>query len=217
MMLREETMDESQLRALHARILEGDSTALLDVFETVGPALMRQLALRYRVDETWIADAVQDTLFSLVRRPSQYTPDRGTLGHYLRMSAEGDLRNILKREQRRRPAAVVSLDAVADDGDERKASLAEQLADPTVDPYRWLEEVDPVLIETIREELPEPRDRRILGLMVRGARATSDFAEVLGISALNRVEQERQVKRAKDRIIARLKRALQRKGWARGR
>jgi DNA-directed RNA polymerase specialized sigma subunit len=130
------------------------------------------------------------------------------------MSAEGDLKNRIARE--RKHPKTVSLEAVAFARDQGNTPLAERIADPTVDPDRWVEETDPVLLETIREELPNEADRRVLALMARGERSTPTFAEALGISHLSPREQRRRVKQAKDRILQRLKRALRRREWRHG-
>lgn len=204
------SMEETVLRAIHERLLNGDPTAQLDLFEHASPALVRKLAKTYFVDETWIIDAVTDTLFELMRNPRRYQPDLGPLSAYLRMSAKGDLKNRLAREKKQLKS--LSLEAVAVSRDKGNTPLAERIADPTVDPDRWVEEIDPVLLETIRRALPSETDRRILALMARGERSTHKFAEVLGISHLSPDEQRRLVKQAKDRIVVRVKRALRRRG-----
>ncbi|MCS6802894.1 MAG: hypothetical protein RMM58_11810 [Chloroflexota bacterium] len=207
-------MNETALRATHERLLAGDPTASLDLVEHAGPALTRWLAGKYRVDETWIADAVTDTLFDLIHRPTTYQPDRGSLFGYLRMSAERDLKNRINSE--RKHQQVLSLEAVAEFAEEGNTPLAERLADPTVDPDRWVQEVDPVLIDTILRELPDEQDRQVFLLMARGVRSTQAFARVLRITHLSQEEQRRRVKQTKDRIRIRLKRALRRRGWRYG-
>jgi hypothetical protein len=49
-------------------------------------------------------------------------------------------------------------------------------------------------------------ERRVLALMLDGERSSAAYAQVLGITGLPAAEQEREVKRAKDRIKKRLER-----------
>ncbi|GIW07693.1 MAG: hypothetical protein KatS3mg060_2498 [Dehalococcoidia bacterium] len=207
-------MDEAALRAIHRRLLDGDPTASLDLVEQASEEIARVLGSKYTVDPTWIADAVTDALFDVIRRPESFRSDLGSLSHYLIMSAEGDLKNRIQRE--RKHLSVVSLEAVEDDASEGKTPLADQIADPDVDPDRWVEEMDPTLTKTVLEELPDECDRKMLQLMMERERRTSAYADVLGIPHLSAEEQRRIVKQHKDRIRVRLQRALKRQGWRDG-
>ena len=61
-----------------------------------------------RVPEDIRIEAAEDAILALIRKPESYSPERQTLEVYLRMSARGDLRNLLAKERRvtQRPNAV---------------------------------------------------------------------------------------------------------------
>lgn len=209
-------MDETALQQIHQRLLEGDPTAPADLVELSGPVLCRHLRSKYRVADELIDEAVLDALFNLLNRPETYQPAKGKLSSYLVRSADFDLRNILQKERRQRPPSTVSLDAVADDDGDGNTPLVDRIEDKSIDVNHWIGGVDPVLLRTIREQLPAPADREVLRLMAEGERKTAAFAEVLGVTALDIEGQRRSVKQAKDRITMRLKRELKHQGWSDG-
>src|SRR5437667_7528373 len=90
-------------QTLYRRLLESDPTAPNDLAEALLEPLMLWLSERHRhTHPDLIAQAADDALLNLFRKPSSYDPEKGSLEGYLRMSAEGDLRNLLARERRRR-------------------------------------------------------------------------------------------------------------------
>jgi hypothetical protein len=109
------------------------------------------------------------------------------------MAAEGDLRNAIERDARRRRREVrfpVELDPAAgnESDDER----------PRLDDF-------PELV-AVRDALSEA-DRAVFGLIEAGVRATAPYAELLGLAGLPPDEQAVAVKRAKERVLKRFQRA----------
>ena len=204
-------MDETELQRLHARLLDGDPTASLDLVEGHGPRLLTQLQRKWpRTPRELCEEAVLESLFGYLRAPRSYDPARGTLGRYLFWGAHRDLQNLLAREARQRPPGTASLDRVELAGEGRNETLGERTADPRSDPGRWLDEVDPALLAEIAAALPDERDRRVLDLIVARERRTEVFAALLGLDALPLPEQRRAVKRDKDRVLKRVQRQLKR-------
>lgn len=73
--------------------------------------------------------------------------------------------------------------------------------------YRFLTAQDrATLLGRVAEEFPDPVDRQVISLMLAGERRTVAFSNVLGLQALSQREQQRAVKRHKDRITKRLQR-----------
>jgi hypothetical protein len=60
--------------------------------------------------------------------------------------------------------------------------------------------------QRVEAHFPDARDRQLLRLVLQGERKTTRFAVVLGLADLDRVSQQREVKRHKDRIAKRLRR-----------
>lgn len=188
---------------VHQRLLQGDPTAPSEVILAYLEPLIRRLRHRFPdvADETIIHDAVTDALFQYVQSPGQFDPRKSNLSSYLTMAARGDLLNALARE-RRRTARQVPLEAVAEAAlarntlrgdDAQEASAGDRVAASQ-------------LMHCVLQQVPDPRDREMLKLMLAGERKTTRYAGLLEIEHRSEAEQRRIVKRHKDRLKKRLQR-----------
>jgi DNA-directed RNA polymerase specialized sigma24 family protein len=198
---------EKMGKALHQRLLDGDATAPAEIAELFMPIIIGRLSRRYRnLDDPHLIDtAVEDALMSYFARPQQYDPSKLSLAGYLRMSAKGDLLNLLKQEtrtaDRQTPIGYVELPSnhaehgveVEDDFDLEAFVFARR---------------SPVW-QLLSDLLPDPVDQEIVLLMMEGIRETSVYASVLSISDRPREEQARIVKRHKDRLKKKLQRNIE--------
>jgi DNA-directed RNA polymerase specialized sigma24 family protein len=144
-------------------------------------------------DEALVQEASGTAIIDFLKAPDRFDPSKRSLEGYLRMAAEGDLRNAIERDARRRRREVsfpVELDPAAgnESDDER----------PRLDDF-------PELV-AVRDALPEA-DRAVFELIEAGVRATAPYAELLGLAGLPPDEQAAAVKRAKERILKRFQRA----------
>ncbi len=140
-----------------------------------------------------VATAVGDAVLAFLRRPAAYDLGRLPLFRYLLLIARRRLSHQREREGRhhrgRIPWDAVELAAPA--GNEwEEDELSFQSAD-----------LQPVLASLSDAE------RRVLELMRDGERSTAAFVAALGLADRPVGEREAVVKRVKDRIKARLKRA----------
>jgi len=202
----EETMEalpnEAFERELHQRLLDGDFTASRELAAAYLLAVVDRLRRRFpRLDdESLIFDAATDAILNYAERPSQYKPDTMRLLRYLVMSADGDLKNALRRQRKRaqrefpRHDVELLLEARNQYGDEEDTD--EGVAAPGAEE----------LVHKVRQVIFDPRDRRLVDLMIQGERRTAAFARVLGITAVDAVQQRRIVKQHKDRLKKRLAR-----------
>ncbi|MBX6771848.1 MAG: sigma-70 family RNA polymerase sigma factor [Chloroflexi bacterium] len=185
------------------RLCQGDPVASSDFAEVYLPRLSRWLAQCYpHVPEDLRATAADDTIVALIKNPFQYRPELQTLEAYLHLSARGDLKNLLRHEQRHALRSI-PLEDVELSGDSGK-----YLGDVTSDPSRQVEEgemIEQVLPSVIAALTAE--ERVVLELMAQGERRTQVFAEALGIDGLSPADQRRRVKQLKDRLKKRLERA----------
>src|SRR5262249_47815096 len=137
----------------------------------------------------------------LIKRPKSCDPALGKrLASYLRMSAQGDLKNILRRQGRHQ--ALLKYVEVSDE-----AGNSPVVED---DPLAHLERQEATAVAT-RQVVPVRRglsegELRVLDLMLRGERKVAVFAEALGILDFPVKEQRIEVKRVKDKLKMRLKR-----------
>lgn len=187
---------------LHARLLANDPVASRDLCRLYLAPLTACLARRFPRDSADLRQtAAHDALLSLLHHPDRYDPARGDLATYLRMAAGRDLLNLRKREQRQLrlidPGMPVELAA-----DLRNHLSGGPLGDLLTQEQG---EADRRFLDAARASF-SPDEQAVLALMLGGERRTSAFAAVLGLSDRPPEEQERAVKRVKDRIRMRLKR-----------
>ena len=181
------------------RLLAGDPTAPADFAAGfLDPLIDFLRAANPQVDDHARITAAADSILSIIRHPTQFDPTRGDVPKFLRVAARGDLANILEGEQRhhRHRENSVSVELGVDD---RNCSEEEETLDlPSFD--------DPRLVAVIAAFTDE--EHRVLDLLRDGERQTVVFAAALGITDRPQDEQLRVVKQVKDRIKARLRRAV---------
>ncbi len=195
-------------RQIWERLRANDPTAPSDLAATYLDKLADWLARKYpRADPHDCLTAAEEALLTLSKRPETFQPERGSLDNYLYLSAAGDLKNLVRRERRRRERQV-SLDTV-----ELSPELRKYLRDEMGDPAQEVErrEMEAANAERVRQQLQLVRadggEKKILDLIGKGERRTAVYAQALGLDHLPLVEQCREVKRVKDRLKKRLARS----------
>jgi hypothetical protein len=183
------------LLALHARLLTPDRTATADFASAVLAPLVADLRVAHpQVDDDVRQTAAADAVCSVLRDPAVYDPRRRTVAGFLRMAAEGDLRNALKKEARhhRRRESADCVEVPAPGGNDDAGG------DP---PAAGRPDVRAVLAGL------SAADRKAVELMADGVRETAAFAAVFDLTHLPPDRQRAEVKRHKDRIKKHLARA----------
>jgi DNA-directed RNA polymerase specialized sigma24 family protein len=159
------------------------------------PAVTLALANRYpSVHPDDISSAAADAVLAVVKSPDRYDPARLSLNGYLLMIARRKLASRFEQEVRhhrhRIPWDAVELDA---------ADRNEVEDDPL--------SFDAATLRPALDALTEP-ERAAFALMRDGERRTAVFAQALGLTDRPADDQTAEVKRVKDRILARLRRAV---------
>ena len=191
--------------ALHLHLRDLNPVAVADVCRAYLNPLIEWIAVKFAsVDPHFRVTAVHDALMTYVQNPGTYDPKRRDLALYLRMAARWDLVNLLKRESKHHQSRVdwaVVEDEEADGNisgaDDPSAQLLR--AEET---QRWQDFLATVVANFSEDE------RRVFELMLAGERHSEVFAQALGIEALQMAEQEREIKKVKDRIKKRLQRGV---------
>jgi hypothetical protein len=198
--------DSSELLQLHQRLLESDPVAPSDLAAALLEALILWLRQHNpRVDPHLCGEAAEEAILSLIHNPASYRPDALDPLAYLRMSAQRDLQNLLQREHKHQKQCRL-LDCVEHSSDVRKYLGRDD--DPSL-PVQIVEQrqaqLDSIPLP-VRQNLTEA-EARVLPLLLRKERKTAAYAEALGITHLSPADQRKEVKRVKDRLAKRLKRA----------
>lgn len=191
-------------KALHAHVLAGDVTASAEIAELFFPPVLELLRRRYpRLDDPHLVDtAVADAFVSYLNRPEQYDPARLPLATYLRMSADGDVRNLLKKALNQK--ILLGLEQVVELED---GWVEYQLADDLDLENAVIASTDPIW-QKLADLLPTPIDQELLLLILDRVRETEVYAKLLDISDRPAEEQAAIVKRHKDRVKKMVQRAL---------
>jgi DNA-directed RNA polymerase specialized sigma24 family protein len=154
-------------------------------------------------DDHLLQEAAGEALFHLIKNPHTYDPARSTLAGFLRMSAQCDLCNVLRRERRHQEhrelwsSVEEALDGGNTPGDADDPARIAELG----------EEQAALLarLETCSADWTEP-ERQVLRLMIQGERRTAVYAGVIRVTDKPLAQQRREVKRFKDRVGKRAKR-----------
>lgn len=183
--------------ALHQAVLAGDPTASARAFEALLGPLVARLEFKWPIlDRRDIEEQAADALISYVTNPQRYDPRRAGLLTYLVLDADGDLKNAYRSPRRQR-------EQLADDVEDQP-SPRNQTTDDEV-----FSDDDRLFFAKLRSAFPEEVDRQVIYLLLENERATSAYAEVLGITHLPSEEQRLEVKRVKDRIKKKLGRLME--------
>ena len=184
--------------------MAGDVTASAEIAEAFLPELVARVKRaipEVRHPHDW-ETAAHEALISYFGHPERFDSDKLPLPAYLFMSAKRDLLNLLHPNKiDRNTQSFIDLVALGNTGSEQESGELELPAGPdrteTSDPYFW---------EKVRALVPDPHEQQFVGLMMAGIRDTAAYAAVLGVAHLEPGQQEREVKRVKDRLKKRLRR-----------
>jgi hypothetical protein len=185
--------DEELLAAWQRLVADPDTAGAFA--ELVLPPLEADLARRFVRQHPDDRTAAADTaVLTLLRNPTAFDPAKGPLPAFLRLIAGRDVLNLIDREKRH-----------------RRGRIPWESVEPGL-PARNEEEEEPATLAEYPEfraviESFDETDRRVYELWRDCEQATAVFAVAIGVTDRPPDEQAAEVKRAKDRIIARLKRA----------
>jgi hypothetical protein len=194
--------DADELLRLHELLIaEIDPTAPACMAELLLPALKRRFAGARLPDPHDVESLIGWSIARYVAEPTRWQPQQAPLLAFLYQDVNGDIVNERDRRARLRrheepDSAVVELV-----GADRNPGPEEEVLDD-MDPF----DMAPAVLARAREEIApmDSQDRQLIELLGDGVRATSAYAEVLGIVHLPKEAQADEVKRHKDRLKKRL-------------
>ena len=190
---------------LHTRVLDGDNVAISQVFVRYGDDVVEHLKKYYpkvvSIDLETIYESVTDAFISYNKYPERYDPERMTLFDYLKMLSEGDMKNIIERKINRKKKEGIKVEL----NEEIRNSRSQEIVNPEDELITF--EIKHLHEKQLRKLFGAKLDYEIAKLVIDGVRETTPYAEILGAENLEKSEREAEVKRAKDRVKIRIKRA----------
>ncbi len=178
---------------LHERVLAGDPVAPVDVFQGLMEPLAEALRRDLPCTEDEVYDSGVDAVLAYLEEPGRYDRNRGRLSTYLMDIAK---KRAIDRLRSR---------SAAERRDDTYAATVELRA-PNPKDIMEAEVEAQELWQRVEETVPSERDRRALKLILAGERSTAALAVALGISGLSPLEQRREVKQHRDRLLKVLER-----------
>ncbi|MBP8000987.1 MAG: sigma-70 family RNA polymerase sigma factor [Chloroflexi bacterium] len=193
----------------HYRILKQEPTAFAELCELALPHLVSFLQRLFSLYEPHLCEQVAiDCLLHYQATPQQYDPTKLALWPFLRMAAKRDMLNLLDKQQRHNQHFVP-----LDDSTIQQQLFVEETLPENFALDEWLQQYTSrsrqEIIAFLEAELTEP-DKEILFLMMEGVRDSQRYAEIMNILHLDAAAQQSEVKRAKDRLVKKLRRFGQR-------
>lgn len=189
--------------ALHRR-LATDPTAQADICAAYVEPLSAWLLCQFRpIDAHLCYDAASQALMDYLSHPERFDPGRLDLGAYLRMLARGDMRNLYRKERRhqRRRNIVADVENVQGEGNTLRQAIS-----PLAQLIRDEDRAEAQKQLAIFRADCSPEEVIVLDLMATGERSNETYVAALGLCHLAAEDQERTVKRTKDRLKKRMKR-----------
>lgn len=183
-------------RALHAALFSADPTAPAAFADAFYGPLCAHLTRTYRyVSEDEAVSVAGNLIVALVQKPELYNPEKLPVDAFLRMAAGRKMSTTAERVGRRRRREI-ALDFVAEPPAARNEYMREDDGPSWSDP-RLVAEVDAFA----------GAERIAFELLREGVRDTDAFAKALDLDPQG-ADTARVVKRIKDTIKARLRRAV---------
>lgn len=189
---------------IHQRLLAGDPTASYDLCAHYLDRLCRMLqGMNSQVDADLVSDAVTDALLDYSAHPARFNPAKRSLAGYLLMSAQGDLRNLLRARKRERQELPLNEDVENASRDRNRLAGTGESPDDIL---------DSLIVEECRQQVmalaQNDEERIVLQLMMDGERETGVFLDQLGWQG-PRDELSTRLYRMKDRLVKRVRRSLE--------
>lgn len=202
---------------LYQRLRDGEINASADIANAYYDSLCSWIeGIKRGLDAHYYQMAVDDALIDLFQRPDTYNPMKGTLERFLKVASKNRLRNILRSERRhgdrRAPIEAVEHDELIvnvrqGNAEEDPAEIFERREQEEALLVQWSSQRSATALpDSVTDSLTSV-ERKVLELHLRHERKTAVFAQVMGITNLPPEEQKAHVKRLRDKLDKRLRRA----------
>jgi hypothetical protein len=162
--------------------------------ELMQPVVQYLRAKFPRTDDHFLQQATADAVLDYCEHPDRYSPElTKSVKHYVQMIAWRDAANLDRDERRQKRAHREA-------AEDAKKNVRLVVDDPSAG--KWMEDE----VEAYLKVLPDERDRAFMRLVSSDVADVRQLADSLGFGRLPQAQMEREVKKAKDRIRATLRR-----------
>ncbi len=188
---------------LYQKLENNNPVAFAELCQQALPHLVSFLQAQYPQQEQHNFETVSiDTLLKFRTTLEKYHPEKMSLFAYLRMDARGDMLNLIDKN-RRIDQRLVDVDAPSLSLPQLESVESHFALDEWLQEHTELSRQE--LLEKLEAKLSHD-EQQILLLMLDGVRSTKNYAAILNITEQDESVQRKEVKRAKDRLIKKLRR-----------
>ncbi|MBN8790536.1 MAG: hypothetical protein J0I84_25940 [Terrimonas sp.] len=191
-------------RELHNLIKSGDDLAfsrLCDKYLESTIKKVRQFNRQaHSIDNSIISEVVVDSFYAYLHNPEKFNPDKQTLERFLVIDAEGDLKNAWAKRKKHYQKFEVIKNEVEFDEQFRNSESGRIITLKTPSQMLIDKEADGILSTELKKHFNSEKDIEMAILILSRERDTGRYAAILEITHLQFEEQQREVKRNKDRI-----------------
>jgi hypothetical protein len=189
---------------LHSLIQSGDDLAfakLCDLYLESTINKVRQFNWQIHLsDSSLIMEVVIDSFYSYLYNPGKFDPKKQTLERFLVIDAEGDLKNAWAKKKREQNKFTIIKNEVEFDKQFGNSEIGKIKNLNTPNQIMIDKEADGILNAELKKHFDSARDIEMANLILARERDTNVYADVLEIAHLSFEEQQKEVKRNKDRI-----------------
>lgn len=193
-----------ELLLLHEALLADGPRASERFLDAAGRRLRPLLRRRHAPLPTeLVLDAATDALLFCVQHPERYRPASGSLLNFLVHIADNRVRDALRKIQRRKEILAsdcTDVEFLTLTTNYEQNTMSEMF--PTGDPNALPPELERLLCDI----LPDPTDRKLWELVCQGSASAADYVAVLNIAHLPPEQQKLEIKRRRDKVVARVRR-----------
>lgn len=185
---------------LHHQIQSGDDIALAKLYELYGGDMVSWLKRLYPQitlqDDALIFEAVNDAFWGYFRNPGTFDTNKNTLKRFLEIAAERDLINIIEKGEKH--SNKVSLP----NNVELEEKFWNSIKGTTVssDEQVMHKEIMNLVDKELAKYFLNEKDMILAKMIMQGIKETHEFIEILEVGGLQKVAQQEEVKKNKDRI-----------------
>lgn len=185
---------------LHNSIINRNDVALLLLYDLYGAGIIRTLKSWYpklaAKNDDSIPEAVNEAFLGYYNNPATFNSEINSLERFLEIAAERDLKNIIEKEKKQK--GRVNLPEDVELQDKYWNSIIKDTTAP--DQSIIHKEMMKILDKELNLHFKTNVDITLAKMVLSCERNAKLFAEVLGITELPVEQQEKEVKRHKDRI-----------------
>ena len=181
---------------IYRKLLEHNPVASAELYTYIIEEIKLPKLLKnkyYSLDEDDIYEKVLDSIMALSEHPEKFDSKKRSLLGYIRMDAEGDVKNLLDKQKRVENKFGKVVELHPNDG-----NSVQESGNPESELLQ--QEAEQSITSLLNRLFPDATDYELARLILSSERDAESYISILNLEHLNTTAQQAEVKRNKDRI-----------------